>query len=783
MAKGRKGGRGGGGKDTDLTSVLNPNELLEDIEDVVEAFGNSIPDLQAAFDDLKITATKTKKEFAKAAKEDRVTSKAATMAFKRMKRDSDRLHQVMDQVKKGVITPKEAAKLIKPMRETAKAFIEERKVIKANTKSKAAEAKETARVAEAEKKVREEEIAHVQKLREDKRKERAASASDKKEEERSLIRDYMSKRREEMVGKISDYGHGGGLGASKFGGGAIGSLTELGPWGVAAAAVLATVTHAFNKQQDAIKQGTEWLLNYNRAAGGFIKVQNDMVDALNISKQAAADWGGDTEAAQAAVVKMVTQTGMSADKLRQMIDTGSLKQAMGTLQTMEKEGVQSVADSMDQAIEIANTSKRDIGDVIKEMEDVTGQARAMQDETKQTVTMHGFYKAIENIRQSVDALTYSQKGLAKSLRFSLQVATKVGLVSDRAAKASQNLIQGLANEEEGFAMMDLDSNLEAAIKAGGVIGEDAKKIQEMRKAGTIDDELAARMFKKAGGYTTAEVIGNTLQNVLERGGGNVRAVTAQLGIPMEDLDSIKMISELMTEMQKNPGKNFSDIISALSPAEQGDFKKLVDQTAQANADPLQKIATSLDGIFATVTKGLPDLLTNISHGIDDIVKGINTVNGYIARLPWFSGEKTEREKLEDAARDKTSTAIANALTAPAVASVGQAVGSAMQDAQNQAYANAFKNVNFDALRAKYGNGTQTVIPGAELVDTMGTPTVTNAGAGGGAPGVATINVTGTNARGDGVGWISAPVVLTNGSALVQQQAALANTTSTRGSGP
>ncbi len=740
MAKG-KGTSGG----DELEGVLQgKNAFGEELEDLAKRFGKTVPGLTEALKDLKDTAKTTDKEFKKAVKTDRVTTKAATTAFKRMQRAIERLKKQTEKATAGqVVTAKQLQKLVKPIKSVTAAITDERKVIKKTTKSRLEQLKEFLRADAAETRARQRE--RMEKAKEAARDKAAKAAGAAKDRAHEGLRDI---------------GRGGGLGTGRLGSGVLGGLAGAGIVGAAIAAILAGVTHAFNAQRRSVIQATEWMLNYGDSTRTAAEEAGAFGNKIKDAGDTAARMGADVESVQAAVNKIFTETGATQQQIMNFSE-----ESMRTLINVSKETGLTVETVADQVVDLANSSKQSVDAVIQGMEDVAKQARITQKKTGLAVTMRGFKEAVDGIRQSVDALNFSQKGLAKTLRFSLEIAGKVGLATETALRAGRGLVQGLVNEDEGFATVNVESNLRAASKEVDEQGrstERAKQSQQILEGflnGRYTADIAAKFFKQTGGSTTQEAMGNVLVNLFKQTGGVAEPhMLEAMGLPA-DFGTQRIVENIFDQMRAGTidVNRPEDIIKSLSEEDREDFKRFQQEVAEKGKDPLEAIGTKLDTIFTTLSNGFPKLIETIDRGITSILDALDRITQYLPGADKAqakaAAEKAikataERKVLNSDLATKDATLVPLSLTGGSSAMYGQEAtefGSpaVMNFLRGQALSTG-RQQSDAALKASTVTGTPTLTE----INQAGLAALEARNAKGPATGQMTLNATGVTAAGE-----------------------------------
>jgi len=430
-----------------------------------------------------------------------------------------------------------------------------------------------------------------------------------------------------------------------------GNLSRRGKAGLLAggviAAVVGTVMKIAEKQRKALVLVAAREFQYGSVAtidAGRKKAEV----ALERVRKTARSFGQDMEEAEATLGKVAAQTGASYD------DAGD---AIERISGLALAGFGSVAELGERVITIANDMGVSTDEASRIMEDVAITAKSMNlalGGEGAVTQMDDFFAATMRVAESVDGLTVSHRGLAKSMAVSLKAGKNLDLSYNRRIKAAEGLTRALAsNYDQGFATLNINEDLDAAMKSteeGSFFAKEAADIKDLLDRGVIHQGQAAQMLKESGAGSTAEVSSARMErSALALVNGNASLATAMLGELSKD--QIMLLEEIGNQLKS--GKTLDTM--ELSDVARSDFQAMKNEVARQTSstasnlmgESMDSLMTSLSGTFATTLNLIVDALTSIRDAVE-------WWKGVFKNSRWFKGDdKSVNEKIaaEKRARD------------------------------------------------------------------------------------------------------------------------------------
>jgi hypothetical protein len=431
-----------------------------------------------------------------------------------------------------------------------------------------------------------------------------------------------------MKASKKDMLKGGAAAAARGGAGALAELGPLsgmarvaGPLGIGIAALVGTITTAFNKRRQVLAQSTEHALAFGptEGEGAFVKEAEHVQKAITAAGVAAIKFGQDQEASKTAAVKLATETGKGWK------EAGV---AMASVNKLAMVGGGTVEEVAEAVIKKNRETGRSLSDITTEMESLVVDAAnvgAQLGDRKRGVLFRDHLNAVKQLAEGMNALTVNQKALSKAMSDNMFIAKNMGMSQDRAIRAAQGVTAALINPDQGFTAMRADDILnnflaeaqsvppekrtDAQVKAL----KDALDIQQMRNEGTILPTQAAQMLRETGLLAEQSVMFGTLKDLTARGGTDVMSMAqAVLGKTDISKDEMMLIKQMGDVIQANPGvanmDQLKEQLGALPGVDPEKIDKMIEEMAEARGDPTALMNVSFEKFLQKTIDVLEPLL-------------------------------------------------------------------------------------------------------------------------------------------------------------------------------
>lgn len=434
-----------------------------------------------------------------------------------------------------------------------------------------------------------------------------------------------------------------------------GGLTRKGKAGVFAGGLIAgaigTAMAIANKQRKALVVAATREFQYG-AVATINEGRRQAEVGLNRVRQAARQFGQDTEEAEAAFGKLAAETGASWD---------DSAKAVSRLAALSLSGLGGVSELGDQVIEMSNSLGISTSKAATIMEDVALTAKAMNREMGgpgAVMQMDDFFKTTMRLAEGLDSLSVSHKGLARAMTVSAKVGKDLGLSYTRRIKAAEGLTRALTtNYDEGFATLHVQEDLAAAMRSAK-FGQEAANIQDMLSRGVIHAGQAARMLKEVGATTDEGVVNERMRrSALAIVQGNAAIAESMLG--ELSVDQVRILEDIGRKMESGD-MTLERAMSTISDADRTALRTMQKEVGRQQAltagnlmsATLDDLMTSLSGTFETTLNLIVDALTSIRDSIEwwkaqwpAIARAIGAPFKAFDKVGKFFGlSKTEKEK-------------------------------------------------------------------------------------------------------------------------------------------
>jgi hypothetical protein len=440
------------------------------------------------------------------------------------------------------------------------------------------------KVADANKKIEELSKRRARDINREMIDDRAARARGRQLQAKEYARELAESGKERAKGAIEGQARKG-LGPSGFGGDAMGGaanfLMTKGPWGIAAAAAGALLGAKYTRDLENAAFTRKRFLNYGKgedepgarrqqtqeeATTDYRGEMKKVALLRESSKELAYEFNADADVIASSLVRAATKTGDSFESV-----TKNVGRALAEL---EFQGVGTMDELTERYIKARQTYGQTQSEAIAEMKQLSRDAREVGALTggKFVVQMDDFYKAVDDVRTGIDALTVSQKGLSKFMKIGVAVGKQLGLTYDQTLSSMKKLTLGMTqNYDVGFATVEQEQDLEYALSKEGqaqIIKDygteggaqkiaDLRNIQEGVQKGTIlPDRAAKEQAEVLAGSTVLNQarLSRSIEDYGAGGPGALNMVEARLGTQFDR--GMRLIFEKLVA-QKQAGKPFS----------------------------------------------------------------------------------------------------------------------------------------------------------------------------------------------------------------------------------
>lgn len=411
--------------------------------------------------------------------------------------------------------------------------------------------------------------------------------------------------------------------------------------------------------------------------GEMAKVSTLRVEASRL----AYEFNADADVIASSLVRAATKTGDSFESV-----TKNVGRALAEL---EFQGVGTMDELTERYIKARQTYGQTQGEAIAEMKQLSRDAREVGALTggKFVVQMDDFYKAVDDVRTGIDALTVSQKGLSKFMKIGVAVGKQLGLTYDQTLSSMKKLTLGMTqNYDVGFATVEQEQDLEYALSKEGraqIIEDygkeggaqkiaDLKNIQEGVQKGTILPDRAAKEQAEVLSGSSVMIQGRLKRSVEDYGPGGAGAiemVETRLGTKFDR--GMRLIFEKFVA-QKQAGKPFS--LEKMEKALLGKEKDIVNKNeasyqlrqgaAQAGEADIGKqaayaVQVGLDGMARGITA-----VTDAAKVFKDWVSNLGKVPAQGVLVNPHAVQTSNQKAAEDAFKGKGQEPIAVDMLAP-----------------------------------------------------------------------------------------------------------------------
>lgn len=504
------------------------------------------------------------------------------------------------------------------------------------------------KVADANKKIAELSKRRARDINREMTDDKAARMRGRQLQAKELARELAESGKSQAKGAIERQASKG-LGPNNFGGDAMGSaanfLMTKGPLGIAAAAAGALLGAKYTRDLENAAFTRKRFLNYGKgedepgargqqtkeeATDDYRGEMKKVALLRESSKKLAYEFNADADVIASSLVKAATKTGDSFESVTKNVGR--------PLAELEFQGVGTMDELTERYIKARQTYGQTQGEAIAEMKQLSRDAREVGALTggKFVVQMDDFYKAVDDVRTGIDALTVSQKGLSKFMKIGVAVGKQLGLTYDQTLSSMKKLTLGMTqNYDVGFATVEQEQDREYALSAAGQkmikeeYGEelgaqkiaDLKNIQEGVQKGTIlPDRAAKEQADVLAGSTVLNQarLSRSVEDYGTGGAGAIEIVEARLGTKFDR--GMRLIFEKFVA-QKQAGKPFSldEMEKALLEKEKG----IVDQNEasyQLRQGAAQAGEADIGKKFAELQEKALNLMSEAVNSFLDSVK-------------------------------------------------------------------------------------------------------------------------------------------------------------------
>ena len=543
------------------------------------------------------------------------------------------------------------------------------------------------KVADANKKIEELSKRRARDINNEMRDDKAARARGRQLQAKEYARDLAESGKERAKGGL-ERAVGRGLGPSGFGGDTMASAAawamklpvdpkiKAGIMAAIAAAGVSVAMYTRNLENAAFAR--KRFLNYGKGEdrpgarkqqtqeeatadykGEMAKVSTLRVEASKL----AYEFNADADVIASSLVRAATKTGDSFESV-----TNNVGRALAEL---EFQGVGTMDELTERYIKARQTYGQTQGEAIAEMKQLSRDAREVGALTsgKFVVQMDDFYKAVDDVRTGIDALTVSQKGLSKFMKIGVAVGKQLGLTYDQTLSSMKKLTLGMTqNYDVGFATVEQEQDLEYALSKEGqaqIIKDygteggaqkiaDLKNIQEGVQKGTILTDRAAKEQAEVLSGSSVMIQGRLKRSVEDYGPGGAGAiemVETRLGTKFDR--GMRLIFEKFVA-QKQAGKPFS--LKEMEKTLLGKERGIVDQNEASYQLRQEAARTEELDISKRAAYASQVALDGMARGITAVTNAAKILENWVANVGKVPAKgvlvnppavKTRNQKLAD----------------------------------------------------------------------------------------------------------------------------------------